>query len=81
MLDEYADLVIPELEEAPLHTRTNPWTAFEDAVLEKYYRIRRLKDLETYFSTTDRPRTESAIRSRASLLKLTIPRIPCPKKQ
>ena len=78
--EEYADLIIPELEEAPFYTRSRPWTAFEDAVLEKYYMTRKVEDLEKYFSTTDTPRTASAISSRASVLKLTTSRQSCQKK-
>ena len=75
-MSDYEDLVIPELEEAPLYIRNYPWTAREDAILRKYYPIRSLEVLVKYFSATDTPRTKSAIRSRAHVLGLTTPRIP-----
>ena len=80
--EEYADLVIPELEEAPLHIRNSPWTALEDAILERYYMTRSIHDIASYFAKTDIPRTASAISSRASVLGLTTrrPGPPCQKK-
>lgn len=78
---EYEDLVIPELEEAPLHMRNSPWTDYEDAILEKYYMTRSIRDIASYFAKTDTPRTASAISSRASVLGITTSRVPCPKKK
>lgn len=79
--EEYADLVIPELEDAKARAFSYWWTAKEDAIIMKYYPIRTLSSLVTYFAKTDSPRTRSAIAGRANILGLTVSRGPCPKKK
>ena len=78
--EEYADLIIPELEDARPRMLLRWWTAKEDAIVTKYYPIRTLDSLVAYFAKTDSPRSKSAITSRASVLGLTMSRSPCPKK-
>jgi len=66
--EEYADLVIPELENGELRILHPTWSARDDAILRKYFPTRTAKALEIYFATTDTPRTVRGIMSRAHTL-------------
>ena len=70
--EEYADLVIPELEKAELRITHPRWTAREDAILRKYYNTRAIDGIERYFAKADIPRNKGAIVSRAHSLKLLV---------
>jgi len=82
MLEEYADLVIPELENSELRLLHPNWSARDEAILRKYFPTRTPEALAAYFATTDTPRTVGAIISHAHAMKiLTEGRKPWKKNQ
>ena len=68
--EEYADLVIPELEEAERRELHPNWTAEHEAILRRYFPTRTPEALEAYFAKTDTPRTIAAIISHAHAIKV-----------